>query len=197
MQVLASKSGANPKQKAKAKAKTSTASAASVAIASEGSDVEDQPQEKGDAAFLKATQLKMKSATQVIEHITEAKSLSDIDESRIVAAIRSLDGRLVKIDSCGLINTKLKTLQTLKWLRALGALLKSEKAYLGKCRIVGKQVEASAILQTGFNAFEECKFPENKLPVFIRTALLCFLLSVFISLCSPRLLFKSTVITFE
>ena len=68
--------------------------------------MEDKPHEKQNQAFMKQTNLKWTAAAQVVQHILEAPHMRDVDDSRIVSAIRTLDGRMPKILQAGLLKTK-------------------------------------------------------------------------------------------
>ena len=131
---------------------------------------EDKPQTKADATFLKATALKLTSACQVVEHILKADGMKDVDEGRIVSAIRQLDGRTAKILQAGFTKMRGQVASALKQLRAFSELMKAVKSFEGKLRVTAKQLEAAAGMAAAFAKFEDCNFDYQKLPWFIGTA---------------------------
>ena len=156
--------------------------------------MEDKPHETKVMAFMKQCNLKWTAAAQVIQHIVEAPGIRDVDDSRIVSGIRTLDGRMLKIFHTGLLKTKARVEHVLVQLRSFTDLLKSAKLYEGKLRMSGKQVEAAAAMTSTFTKFELCKFKVDKLPWWLRTqccvhlcwfaVCVCSLYSMFICLCS-------------
>ena len=187
-----STSSRKPKTKPKAKAKAG--SGAPVIPIDADDDMEDKPHEKKHQAFMKQTNLKWTAAAQVVQHILEAPHMRDVDDSRIVSAIRTLDGRMPKILQAGLLKTKNRVEHMLLQLRSFSDLLKSAKIFEGKLRMSGKQVEAAAAMTSAFTKFELCKFKVDKLPWWLRTqccvhlcwfaVCVCSLYSMFICLCS-------------
>ena len=81
---------------------------------------------------MKQTNLKWTAAAQVVQHILEAPHMRDVDDSRIVSAIRTLDGRMPKILQAGLLKTKNRVEHMLLQLRSFSDLLKSAKIFEGK-----------------------------------------------------------------
>ena len=82
----------------------------------------------------------------------------------------------------------------LKWLRGLSALTKAVKQFESKCRVTGKHVEASALLQAAFNTFSGRVFDQKRLPAFIRIAVLCCLL---FTLCLHLCVFAAFAVQFN
>ena len=82
------------KPKGKAKPDKPVAASAMVQV---NDEMQDVPQNKKDESFHRQTQHKLVAAQQVLQIIVEAPSSKEIDESRVVSAIRFLDGRLLNI----------------------------------------------------------------------------------------------------